>query len=25
VSAVGAAGYCWGAKVVVELAKAKEI
>lgn len=25
VSAVGAAGYCWGAKVVVELAKAHEI
>uniref|UniRef100_A0A0A9DDU6 Dienelactone hydrolase domain-containing protein n=1 Tax=Arundo donax TaxID=35708 RepID=A0A0A9DDU6_ARUDO len=25
VSTVGAAGYCWGAKVVVELAKAHEI
>ncbi|XP_062202258.1 endo-1,3;1,4-beta-D-glucanase-like [Phragmites australis] len=25
VSTVGAAGYCWGAKVVVELAKANEI
>uniref|UniRef100_A0A0A9E7E2 Dienelactone hydrolase domain-containing protein n=1 Tax=Arundo donax TaxID=35708 RepID=A0A0A9E7E2_ARUDO len=25
VSAIGAAGYCWGAKVVVELAKAHEI
>lgn len=25
VSSVGAAGYCWGAKVVVELAKAHEI
>ncbi|KAJ1262797.1 hypothetical protein BS78_09G137000 [Paspalum vaginatum] len=25
VSAIGAAGYCWGAKVVVELAKAREI
>uniref|UniRef100_A0A0A9H7M1 Dienelactone hydrolase domain-containing protein n=1 Tax=Arundo donax TaxID=35708 RepID=A0A0A9H7M1_ARUDO len=25
ISAVGAAGYCWGAKVVVELAKAHEI
>nr|ACG32824.1 endo-1,3;1,4-beta-D-glucanase precursor [Zea mays] len=25
VSAVGAAGYCWGAKVVVELAKANEL
>lgn len=24
-SSVGAAGYCWGAKVVVELAKANEI
>uniref|UniRef100_A0A0A9EFX3 Dienelactone hydrolase domain-containing protein n=1 Tax=Arundo donax TaxID=35708 RepID=A0A0A9EFX3_ARUDO len=25
VSSVGAAGYCWVAKVVVELAKAREI
>uniref|UniRef100_A0A0D9WG89 Dienelactone hydrolase domain-containing protein n=1 Tax=Leersia perrieri TaxID=77586 RepID=A0A0D9WG89_9ORYZ len=25
VSSIGAAGYCWGAKVVVELAKAHEI
>uniref|UniRef100_K3Z8J5 Dienelactone hydrolase domain-containing protein n=1 Tax=Setaria italica TaxID=4555 RepID=K3Z8J5_SETIT len=25
VSAIGAAGYCWGAKVVVELSKAQEI
>ncbi|KAK3138839.1 hypothetical protein QOZ80_5AG0374050 [Eleusine coracana subsp. coracana] len=25
ISGVGAAGYCWGAKVVVELAKAHEI
>jgi len=25
VSAVGAAGYCWGGVVVVELAKAHEI
>ncbi|OEL36997.1 hypothetical protein BAE44_0001984, partial [Dichanthelium oligosanthes] len=25
VSTIGAAGYCWGAKVVVELAKVHEI
>nr|CAB3461557.1 unnamed protein product [Digitaria exilis] len=25
ISAIGAAGYCWGAKVVVELAKAHDI